>query len=288
MKFPPASRRLNGLLSITIVAVMMSHIVGQDRLAELKLFEKGGISFSFPRTFNLTQKNDNDKETFVLNQETSSAIIAITVYHSVVSSYDQFNSLHRTFTTPYIDTLVKAFSSSRVSTSQEPSCTNVRAFGKLPGVTLRGMYQNENTTAEVYDFVRGGYFVALVYLRANNDSAPDSAWEAVRQTLTVSSQHNSSSFDSGFSGEVLNGKAVRLVQPNYPLMARTAHVSGAVGVQVTIDESGKVISAQAVSGHPLLKNAAVEAARDSKFPPTLLCGEPVSVNGFIIYNFVPR
>src|SRR5213592_3707061 len=39
------------------------------------------------------------------------------------------------------------------------------------------------------------------------------------------------------SGGVLNGKAVRLVQPPYPAIARSAHAAGQVRVQITIDEN---------------------------------------------------
>ncbi len=87
------------------------------------------------------------------------------------------------------------------------------------------------------------------------------------------------------SGGVLNGKAVRLVQPTYPAIARAAHASGTVTVQVLVDEAGNVISASAVSGHPLLQQSAVAAARASKFSPTLLSGVPVKVSGVITYNF---
>jgi len=90
------------------------------------------------------------------------------------------------------------------------------------------------------------------------------------------------------SGGVLNGKAVRLVQPQYPPIARSEHASGQVSVQITIDENGNVISAHAVSGHPLLQAAAVGAARASKFTPTKLSGQPVKVSGVIIYNFVAQ
>ena len=89
------------------------------------------------------------------------------------------------------------------------------------------------------------------------------------------------------SGGVINGKAINLVKPAYPAAARAVRASGAVNVQVTIDEQGNVISAAAVSGHPLLRAAAVKAARESKFPPTLLSGQPVKVTGVIVYNFVP-
>ena len=90
------------------------------------------------------------------------------------------------------------------------------------------------------------------------------------------------------SGGVLNGKAVHLVTPPYPAIARSAHASGAVQVQVLIDENGNVISARAMSGHPLLQAAAVAAAKSSKFTPTKLSGQPVKVNGVIIYNFVAQ
>ena len=90
------------------------------------------------------------------------------------------------------------------------------------------------------------------------------------------------------SGGVLNGKAVRLVQPPYPAIARSAHASGQVKVQITIDENGNVVSASPVSGHPLLQGAAVAAARASKFTPTKLSGMPVKVTGVIIYNFVAQ
>jgi protein TonB len=89
------------------------------------------------------------------------------------------------------------------------------------------------------------------------------------------------------SGGVLNGKATSLPKPAYPPAARAVRASGAVSVQVLIDENGNVVSASAVSGHALLKAAAVQAARGAKFSPTKLSGQPVKVSGIITYNFVP-
>ena len=90
------------------------------------------------------------------------------------------------------------------------------------------------------------------------------------------------------SGGVLNGKATSLPEPVFPAIAKAAHASGAVTVEITIDETGNVIAAQAVSGHPLLKSAAVDAARHASFKPTLLSGEPVKVSGVLVYNFVTQ
>lgn len=89
------------------------------------------------------------------------------------------------------------------------------------------------------------------------------------------------------SGGILNSKATSLVKPVYPEAARAVKASGAVNVQVAVDEQGNVISAQAVSGHPLLRTAAEDAAKASKFSPTLLEGVPVKITGVIVYNFVP-
>lgn len=89
------------------------------------------------------------------------------------------------------------------------------------------------------------------------------------------------------SGGVLNGKASSLARPSYPPAARAVRASGAVSVQVLIDENGDIFSAAPVSGHPLLRNAARLAACGSKFMPTRLSGQPVKVSGIITYNFVP-
>jgi TonB family protein len=89
------------------------------------------------------------------------------------------------------------------------------------------------------------------------------------------------------SGGVLNGKAISLPKPPYPAIARAARAGGTVVVQVIVSEEGDVISARAVSGHPLLQQAAVQAAYGARFSPTHLSGQPVKVTGTISYNFVP-
>ena len=87
------------------------------------------------------------------------------------------------------------------------------------------------------------------------------------------------------SGGVLNGKALSLPVPIYPAAAKTYGASGQVVVEVTIDEQGKIIEARAVSGHPFLQQAAVNAARQARFSPAKLSGAPVKVKGTINYVF---
>jgi protein TonB len=87
------------------------------------------------------------------------------------------------------------------------------------------------------------------------------------------------------SGGVLQGSALKRVQPQYPPIAKAARASGAVQIQVTISEEGRVIDAQVISGHPLLRDAALQAARQWVFKPTELSGVPVKVQGILTFNF---
>ncbi len=86
-------------------------------------------------------------------------------------------------------------------------------------------------------------------------------------------------------GDVTAGEIINEPQPRYPAIAKAARQSGTVVVAVIVDEEGKVIAAQIQSGPPLLRVAALNAAREARFAPTLLDGKPVKVSGVITYNF---
>jgi outer membrane biosynthesis protein TonB len=84
---------------------------------------------------------------------------------------------------------------------------------------------------------------------------------------------------------VLNSRAISLPKPIYSPGARAVGAEGQVSVQVVIDERGRVISANAVSGHLLLRPESERAARNAVFTPTFLSDSPVKVTGVITYNF---
>lgn len=86
---------------------------------------------------------------------------------------------------------------------------------------------------------------------------------------------------------VLVGLAIKLVKPDYPAVARGSGAGGAVTVQVTLDETGKVVAVEAISGHSLLRKAAENAAKKSKFKPATVDGKAVQMTGVVTYNFAP-
>ena len=75
------------------------------------------------------------------------------------------------------------------------------------------------------------------------------------------------------------------IQPEYPPLARQAHVWGTVVVDAVIDEHGNVVQARALSGHPLLISAALKAVLQWKYEPTLLSGTPVAVEMEVTVHF---
>jgi len=87
------------------------------------------------------------------------------------------------------------------------------------------------------------------------------------------------------SGGVLNGTAISLPPPTYPEAAKRMRTQGVVTVDVILDETGKVVAANASGGPAILREAAVQAALKAKFSPTKLSGQPVKVSGVINYKF---
>jgi TonB family protein len=84
----------------------------------------------------------------------------------------------------------------------------------------------------------------------------------------------------------INEQAVSLPLPSYPPEARQVRASGRVAVTVLVDESGRVLSARATAGHPMLRRSAENAALRSRFRPFSVNGSPVPARGTIWYNFV--
>jgi protein TonB len=85
--------------------------------------------------------------------------------------------------------------------------------------------------------------------------------------------------------EMLEGMLIRKVQPVYPPLARTAHVQGSVVVYALISKAGTMVNVHAISGHPMLVPAAVDAVSQWRYRPYILNSEPIEVETQITVNF---
>ena len=82
--------------------------------------------------------------------------------------------------------------------------------------------------------------------------------------------------------EELEKRAVRKVAPRLPASVR---VEGVVLVDVVIDAQGKVTCVRAGDAHPLLRQPALDAAKQWRFLPYVVDGEPVAVFGRLAIRF---
>lgn len=152
---------------------------------------------------------------------------------------------------------------------------------------LREAAENAAWKAKFAPTVLSGQPVRVKGMIVYNFVAGDKLAEAAQPPVATSAaMASSATLARQVSGGVLNGKATSLPSPAYPAAAKAVRAEGAVAVQIMIDETGTVISAAAVSGHPLLRAASEAAARAAKFSPTYLNGEAVKVSGVLTYNFV--
>jgi TonB family protein len=146
----------------------------------------------------------------------------------------------------------------------------------IPSATLAGNNTSSTGTRPwaAEDF---GQFMPI------EDQEPPPAEPPARSPARSTSTSNAEIPDK--SGEVRQGTPTFKPQPKYPQNARRFHASGEVKVRVTISVAGRVTKAVAISGHPLLRDAAVEAARRWEFEPTLAGGVPVETELVLTFDF---
>ena len=87
------------------------------------------------------------------------------------------------------------------------------------------------------------------------------------------------------SSGVMQALLIKKVEPKYPQEARKKHVEGIVVTKAIISNEGDVQELTVVSGDPLLVPAALEAAKQWKYKPYLLNGQPVEVETRIMMIF---
>jgi TonB family protein len=86
---------------------------------------------------------------------------------------------------------------------------------------------------------------------------------------------------------VAETKLTGRVEPQYPQMAKIAHIQGDVVLHILIDKQGHVAKMEQKSGHPILIQAAKDAVNKWDYQPFLLNGQPMEVETSVTVKFRP-
>lgn len=88
------------------------------------------------------------------------------------------------------------------------------------------------------------------------------------------------------SSGVIAGLLLAPITPQYPAIARAAHVGGTVVLRATIDRDGRIRDLAVISGPEMLRGSALEAVARARYRPYRLNGDPTEVETTISVNFV--
>ena len=85
--------------------------------------------------------------------------------------------------------------------------------------------------------------------------------------------------------ETMNSLRSRYKAPDYPQMARIAHIQGDIVVRIHVDGQGRVTDAKGVKGHPILMQSALEAVKKWQYRPVIVNAKPVEVVSYVVIGF---
>lgn len=273
--------RLNSLPGLLLIAVAFSiSAEGQDQQAEFRHYEKEGLAFDYPATWAAAENLDPAAQFVELAPADKTAQLIV-----------------RWQTESQLDCEVKRDWSQLIRKLAAPVASRIHAkipeatswektqFGQLPiaQIHLHGQLDKVAVSAEICLAVARQRYLFLVYVRAENDQGGAEAWNLFQRTLAVAPDADASA-EKESDDLILKGKLLYRAQPIYPTGVKSVAGGGDVVVQVLIDESGKVIKACAL-GARVLSGPAEDAAKNSKFTPTLRNGKPIRATATIVYQF---
>jgi len=219
----------------------------------------------------------------------------ITLYESGKLTYEPVEVTYRMISY-YYNEAVDRLATSR-SKAGDSSASNPKE-GLLPPKQPKATPVQSSTTEPETAIKRVGNSLR-VNSKVKNGELKDTASAAVAQRGSLAIQDSpigttvaapSGSINNGISiksvpEEVLRSAAVELPRPEYPQAAMLGRVEGNVEVRVLVDEQGNVINARAMSGSPLLIDAAEAAARKARFSNAKLSPDSSRIYSVIKYGF---
>lgn len=280
MGIPTFTLRIAGFLVLMFVSLH-----GQST-SEMKVFDRDGVKFEYPAAWTFQDRSTPETQYLLLGKDDSVLIVALISPRKPVQSFEELEQTESDTRVAFLQPIEALIREPGASPFKTDTCLDLNGR-KVAGPRSIGTYKSQRVALEIYPTALGQRSIALVFIWAlAKEEENNSHWRNLIRSLSVSGSNRDVGSLLLPNGGLLNGKALKLARPRYPMGAVGPRI-GTVTVEITIDEKGDVIEAKAVTGVGAFRTEAVTAAKKSKFPPTLVCGQPIRITGTIFYNFSP-
>jgi TonB family protein len=158
------------------------------------------------------------------------------------------------------------------SAPKEDEQVKVPAKSSLKGVHLAAPVVNHSTDSQTD---------SDAFADIDTKSAPSGA----DPLSAMGARHNGPALPLPVGGDVKQAQLIKSVAPEYPVIAKTQHVSGAVQIEAVVDTSGNVAGVKVISGPALLRQAALDAVKKWKYSPAILDGQPTITHVIVNVDF---
>jgi TonB family protein len=155
---------------------------------------------------------------------------------------------------------------------EEHEQVKVPAKSSLKGVHLAAPVVNHSTDSQTD---------SDAFADIDTKSAPSGA----DPLSAMGARHNGPALPLPVGGDVKQAQLIKSVAPEYPVIAKTQHVSGRVQIEAVVDTSGNVAGVKVISGPALLHQAALDAVKKWKYSPAILDGQPTITHVIVNVDF---
>lgn len=141
----------------------------------------------------------------------------------------------------------------------------------------------DTSVALLFDFSHPSFPIVKMGEAPQGPPPSNPALNAVDAGKTSVGEFGKPLIDPKMAEKRLTGR----VEPQYPQMAKIAHIQGDVTLHILIDKEGHVSKVKQKSGHPMLIQAATDAVSKWDYQPFLLNGQPAEVETSVVVKFRP-
>lgn len=275
---------------ILIFTIFNISVFAQENSEQPNTFTSKELSFNYPSGWKITDKSTNFDHHLIVHKPNSEILIVVASPKKEITEPNKFilysdNPLISQYTSSISQTL----STSEKKVTQHNNCLSFKNR-KLGGNRFIGTYKNVKAKGDIYSIMMDNRIINLVYMRTENESsAGDLAWNEILKSIKVDDIESPKSiYTFGVKKNILNSmarKKAKIFLP--PKWERSGSpIRTEVIVKVVVDETGNVVNARAISGHPDFFKESKRSAKKWKFTPFLECGFPTKIVGNISFNFI--